>query len=806
MARSKSTLFLRGNISVKSKPKEFVMNKFGRLVAACAAVLCAFGAEAAWQPGLKGGYVSNFGKASTDYKKYPVTLSSALTYELCNKGTGMADYQTAVCWGQFKSEAKTYAFTGKFDDTVTLIIDGEIVMDSTPLGNCKQAYATVTLTEGWHDFELRCGNATGGIGGSLGGWALKYGIPDEDGEGVYNRTLTDDGNMTVFRYDDGIPSCETIRVFCGKGFAKPYSDGATSVRDVQVGDEFTVSAVEIAGDGWKDVPVGYVCRAYDAASGKWSDTQVDGETTIGWTVTETPVEFVWQWERKYDVEMTAGEGGTVSCANGWKSASGRIRATAVPNEGYAFLRWSGAVPRGLACSPVIDEPLVEKFQATAVFTDKVLYVAPGGNDDNDGSTPDLAKATIAAAVNAADDDTVVLVADGDYAHVTTTIGKRITVRGISGDSSKVKLTLASGTRAFVLQNQDAAVASMTMNKVKVAIYADTGMAYDIKFNSCTSDSTDKGPVRVVSTSADQVFTLRKCLFLNCSGNVAGTVSGDNSVGSYYFIDTQFVGSKGTWHANFAFEGNSTTCNATVDRCLFRNGNGHPTGSTLVARWVSAGTLSVRNSIVIGLGNGTPGAVVVNTKGTVQIDGVTLRGNGISDAFTLVGANSYVARSIISDSGTVDSSYVYSSCFDSADGSNGNISDDPRFAVPYVRGTAIVDDDYLADLHVLKDDSPCIDASKAPLRDVFTEVSCDLVGAMRPQAGEVGTAPILDFGCYEKLGPNSGDFRTSINPQSELTALAGEPIVLKAVLQGACHALKSAVWHVSVVRGGYDGGV
>ena len=80
------------------------MKKF--LLAAVAAFAAASG-FCAWQPGLKQGLVNNIGSSSTNYRAYPAAFTTSLTHELCNKGTGMGNYQTAVCWGQFRSEAKT---------------------------------------------------------------------------------------------------------------------------------------------------------------------------------------------------------------------------------------------------------------------------------------------------------------------------------------------------------------------------------------------------------------------------------------------------------------------------------------------------------------------------------------------------------------------------------------------------------------------------------------------------------------------------------------------------------------------------
>lgn len=765
------------------------------MMAVVAAVsLSGFGA---WQPGLKQGIVSNR-SGSTEYATYPTTVTTALTYDLCNKGTGMGTYQTAVCWGQFRSEAKTYAFTGKFDDTVVLYIDGKLVMDSTPLGDCKQAYGTVTLTEGWHNFEFRCGNKTGGVGGSLGGWALKYGIPDEDGSGVYNRTLKDDGNMTVFRYDDGVLAPSMVRVYCGGGFGTKCCDGPTAWQDgLSVGDTFEMTAEDVVGDGWKDVPTGYIRREYDAASETWAEIPVDGETTIEWTVTETPVEFVWLWERKFDVEMTAGEGGTVTCENGWKAAGGKVTVTATPNTGFAFLRWDGAVPRGFESMPSFTEPLGEKLQAKAVFTDKVLTVAKDGVDaDNTGDRP---FATIAAAVAAAEDDTVILVADGTYTHTATTISRRIVVRGASGDRTQV--TLSPGTSpAFTLKNAAAAVVSLTVKQAAPALVADAGIVADVVFNGCKHGSSVAAVNYASTSTASDIVSMRKCLFLSCSGSTGGAISGAGSKGKYYISDSQFIGCSANWNAYFSFEG-SPKCDLTVDRCVFRNGGPSQSSGVSLVNWQSTGTFSLRNSAVIGLKTST--ALAKNTAGAVKVSDVIFRDSGSASPFTLTGTGTSFNRVIVESSRTqtIPSGYFFNSRFASAtDGVRGNLSADPQFVKPYSSGSAYEGTDYLGGLHVLRDESPCIDRERVPVRNGFDGCGLDLDGEFCPMAGKVGGLQLLDVGCYEKLGPNAGAFRAEVGCQSAQEAVAGEPIVMKSTASGADRTISSAVWHVSAKRG------
>ncbi|MBQ9430507.1 MAG: hypothetical protein IJU44_03040 [Kiritimatiellae bacterium] len=64
----------------------------------------------------------------------------------------------------FAPEAGEYEFTGHFDDVVSIIIDGQLVCKTTSWSETIIGQGTVTLTAGWHRFDVRVADNTGNVG------------------------------------------------------------------------------------------------------------------------------------------------------------------------------------------------------------------------------------------------------------------------------------------------------------------------------------------------------------------------------------------------------------------------------------------------------------------------------------------------------------------------------------------------------------------------------------------------------------------------------------------------------------------
>ncbi|MEI7901683.1 MAG: hypothetical protein WCK89_15630, partial [bacterium] len=90
-----------------------------------------------------------------------------LTTQMANVNTGWADNTTYIYSGAIYLDGTAYMFGENFDDNVLLKINGANVLNDQNWGG--QSTATRTLSAGWYSFELRVGQAGGGVGPQGGG-------------------------------------------------------------------------------------------------------------------------------------------------------------------------------------------------------------------------------------------------------------------------------------------------------------------------------------------------------------------------------------------------------------------------------------------------------------------------------------------------------------------------------------------------------------------------------------------------------------------------------------------------------------
>ena len=119
--------------------------------------------------------------------------------ELADTGDGWFDLTTWIYSGEIYLGTGYYTFAENFDDSVSLTIDGQSVLNNGQ--NSVSTNRTLSFEAGWHAFELRLGNtagAAGPSGGSLGGlgvaWrkngALVWNALQNSGNGILLRTPT----------------------------------------------------------------------------------------------------------------------------------------------------------------------------------------------------------------------------------------------------------------------------------------------------------------------------------------------------------------------------------------------------------------------------------------------------------------------------------------------------------------------------------------------------------------------------------------------------------------------------------------
>jgi autotransporter-associated beta strand protein len=130
----------------------------------------------------------------------------------------------------------TWSFAKAFDDSLQLTIDGGTLMNHTTWN--VPAVTNVTLSPGYHSFELRVGQGGGGVGPAFGNWAWGFSY-DPLGRGATNADyyipLVDSGNGLTFAVSTNTYGVANALAITGDsridlaGIAKPVVTGAVSV-------------------------------------------------------------------------------------------------------------------------------------------------------------------------------------------------------------------------------------------------------------------------------------------------------------------------------------------------------------------------------------------------------------------------------------------------------------------------------------------------------------------------------------------------------------------------------------------------
>ena len=163
--------------------------------------------HAAWQPGLKTGYLNS----AWDTNNYPVVTEQQLgPHGAATTAISVwPENRTWVYTGEIYLDGSTYHFAENINNSAVLIIDG-VTYISNQTHDVPTKSGPVTLSAGWHAIEIRLCNG-GGMGGptASSGWTstkgFGYNIDGADTTiGTDYLYPEDDGNMTLFRYDDGI--------------------------------------------------------------------------------------------------------------------------------------------------------------------------------------------------------------------------------------------------------------------------------------------------------------------------------------------------------------------------------------------------------------------------------------------------------------------------------------------------------------------------------------------------------------------------------------------------------------------------
>ena len=238
------------------------------------------------------------------------------------------------------------------------------------------------------------------------------------------------------------------------GAAQQFSVSGLTTYDVDDAVAYRVSDVERA--VYEGVSI--VTLASDGA--KTTTDYASSVTSVDATVNDDTY-AIWKWRKQFALKIAAGKGGKVqvnsaegaSTYENWydATAAAEVSVTAVPDEGYAFVGWSGDVA-GL--SGGLDEasqtvPMSQGRQLAATFTrtgkgDGSTYVWTGGAADGDF-------------LNAANWDRGDTPLEDDVVVVSPAAATEITLSSTTPRYASITLGGGAGKVTLYLQNWDTAL-------------------------------------------------------------------------------------------------------------------------------------------------------------------------------------------------------------------------------------------------------------------------------------------------------------------------------------------------------------
>ena len=484
-----------------------------------AAAFLAAMSEAAWRPGLLGGFHT---AGATNYATPPAYTNA---FPDCHAATNYLSSTSSHSnwvpiwsgnrcwqyWGQIYLSAGTHTFGGNIDDNSTLAIDGATVF--TQSGNGVKTGVFTAAADGWYDFSYKCGNGSGGagpysnngVGVKVNNCPLGLGVK-WNGAGNY-QWLADPGDASLFRYDDGTGFENQISIS-----GSPYNvnaGGATYeiVENLYDGQRLSYSVTagyHSLGDGVRAMCSGY--RLYDVDPDTSARTLVlgsDSATSVSFTHVEGKMwNLVWLWQVEYRMTATAGAGGVAAPAEQWVVRGETATVTATPDSGRSFYKWTGDVPASVAAtSATLSFPADQPRTFAASFGD-LYYVAdiPAAEDAaGHGLTPAAPFLTIGYAVANVPDGATIQVAPGDYkptATITITSGVKVIGDG-RGTTSLNGSAIGTSTRMVHVNHPDAVFAGFTISNYSfkvnntgdgrygIAALVESGVIRDVRVTKCS---------------------------------------------------------------------------------------------------------------------------------------------------------------------------------------------------------------------------------------------------------------------------------------------------------------------------------
>ena len=191
----------------------------------------------------------------------------------------------------------------------------------------------------------------------------------------------------------------------------------------------------VLGEGWRAVCTGWRLEGNGPEAGSG--------TVAAFTLTNSAT-LTWLWETQALVQAVGLAHGDAE-GGGWYALGSTAVLRAVPDEGFAFTGWTGAVPGGQAGANPVELRVAGPGTAVATFY-TTFYASVDGNDAADGLSWSTAKREIAAALALAAEGDSVVASDGAYGAVSVPDG--VSVRSVGG-ADATRIAGGAGVRCVV---------------------------------------------------------------------------------------------------------------------------------------------------------------------------------------------------------------------------------------------------------------------------------------------------------------------------------------------------------------------
>jgi hypothetical protein len=206
--------------------------------------------------------------------------------------------------------------------------------------------------------DLNAGVLPVSIGRATAGTGYHDGLLDD--VRIYNRALG--SNDVAHLYSSAITN--GVRLWVAgdpdtHGAPTPYGYGSNWLAVGTAVTEFVSSPVsQITG-------MQYRCTGW-AGTG---DVPATGSSnSVTFTVTQDS-SLAWQWQTEYELQLAAGDGGSIDRLSGWYLEGTTVVVTASASNGYAFAGWTGDIPAGSETNNPLHVTADHPRSVTATFSE-----------------------------------------------------------------------------------------------------------------------------------------------------------------------------------------------------------------------------------------------------------------------------------------------------------------------------------------------------------------------------------------------------------------------------------------------------